>query len=143
MANGRLKPEKIQVILHLNTSAGSWGPTRIAERLRLQESQVKKVLSQYDPRHDRVTEQVQTVRRRVVDPLQLDRFEPRPHVLRREVTPGLKRAILVMLRRNSLPYIRRRFSLPHKLVREISKSGNSAFHKIGRGRFSARKKPRF
>ncbi len=55
-------------------------------------------------------------------------------VLRGEVTPELRTAILSLLRANSLLAVSHKLSVPYKVVRKVSKEGHARFHKIGRGR---------
>jgi hypothetical protein len=70
--------------------------------------------------------------RRPVDPLRRAKVPSAP--IPRKITPELKHAILVMLRKSSILAVKYRFKLPHKLVRRISIECKARFQKVGRGR---------
>lgn len=119
MATARLSltPEQIQIVLFLRLQQ-QMPIARIAQKISCEVAAIESFLEQR--RNSKPENQIATPAKRVR--------------ARRTVTPELRKAVLVMLRKNSILNVKRRFSLPHKLVRRISKEAKASFSKIGRGR---------
>lgn len=89
-------------------------PAAIATRLRCRESSIRSVLDQHNP--SRSAKTISSPGRG------------------RQLTPELKHAVQVMLRKRSILAVKYKFKLPHKIVRRVSKESRARFEKIGRGR---------